>query len=356
LITTIYDKAISFFDSRFQLTYIVPSLIFWTALTILIAAPDAKVAEDITAWNEQKEPAKAFQLVAFAVWVIFFATLLSSQSYNITRFYEGYWPKWLGWLEVKAKALHRRRLEDVQQQLELALPLNETEKESLKSISLERRTRLLAQTTAPQDGAEGRDWRLLKREAATTDQRQAAEAQHVEVSRSLPPHPEDLLATRLGNILRSAELYPFLRYNLDAVVIWPRLYPLVEEKDRGAFIAAKASLDLALTISALAGVFSVFAAVFLLVREAPGLYYTLVVAGAAVISWAAYLGALGSAAAYADQVRVIFDLHRRKVFQALGLKEPANAADEAALWRQVDLLFLRAVREDPSFWKYEATK
>src|SRR5260370_7047529 len=35
---------------------------------------------------------------------------------------------------------------------------------------------------------------------------------------------EKVMPTRLGNILKNAELYPHERYNIDSVLVWPRLY------------------------------------------------------------------------------------------------------------------------------------
>jgi hypothetical protein len=41
---------------------------------------------------------------------------------------------------------------------------------------------------------------------------------------------EDVLPTRLGNILLAAERYPLSRYGMDTIYFWPRLFPLLPEK------------------------------------------------------------------------------------------------------------------------------
>src|SRR5262249_10088003 len=40
---------------------------------------------------------------------------------------------------------------------------------------------------------------------------------------------EDVMPTRLGNILKNAELYSTDRYQMDAVQFWPRLYSLLPD-------------------------------------------------------------------------------------------------------------------------------
>ena len=42
----------------------------------------------------------------------------------------------------------------------------------------------------------------------------------------MPSQPDQVMPTALGNVLRNAELHPRDRYGIDAVLTWPRLYPL----------------------------------------------------------------------------------------------------------------------------------
>ena len=42
--------------------------------------------------------------------------------------------------------------------------------------------------------------------------------------------PEDVLPTRLGNVLRAAELYPLHRYGIDIAVLWTRLTMLLPDQ------------------------------------------------------------------------------------------------------------------------------
>ncbi len=44
-----------------------------------------------------------------------------------------------------------------------------------------------------------------------------------------PPEENLILPTRLGNILRASEAYPWMRYHIDAVPLWPRMVHVVDD-------------------------------------------------------------------------------------------------------------------------------
>jgi hypothetical protein len=58
-----------------------------------------------------------------------------------------------------------------------------------------------------------------------------------------PVQSEDLLPTDLGNILRAREYSPERKYGLDAIVCWPRLWPLLPENIRMDLAKARSALD-----------------------------------------------------------------------------------------------------------------
>jgi hypothetical protein len=67
------------------------------------------------------------------------------------------------------------------------------------------------------------------------------------IYRRFPPYDlrDRAMPTRVGNILLSAELYPYLRYGIDAVLVWPRLYQAVPDSFRNVLAAATLSVKLA---------------------------------------------------------------------------------------------------------------
>lgn len=123
-----------------------------------------------------------------------------------------------------------------------------------------------------------------------------------------PENPEHVLPTRLGNIVRAAELYPYARYGIDFTILWTRLAMLLPEHllrdvERSIMqyqlplvISAWASaLALASLALAITGYFWHFAAVYLASM------------GVAV---AAYYWSLRSAENFGLAVRSVFDLYR----------------------------------------------
>ncbi|HBB31256.1 MAG TPA: hypothetical protein DDZ80_15465, partial [Cyanobacteria bacterium UBA8803] len=64
-----------------------------------------------------------------------------------------------------------------------------------------------------------------------------------------PPHRDDVMPTLLGNVLKGAERSVQERYQLDAVLIWPRLQPALPNEFAQSLQDAKMSLDLVVTLS-----------------------------------------------------------------------------------------------------------
>lgn len=150
-----------------------------------------------------------------------------------------------------------------------------------------------------------------------------------------------VMATRLGNVLRAAERYPYDRYGADAVLVWPRLYPLLPDSVITSIAQARESLEFLLVLSALATSFGALSGVFLLVVTAPAWLFLLCFWGSMVIAIAAYRSSLGAAQVYAEILRSAFDLYRLDVLTAMHLPAPVNAFAERQRWREVSRLILR---------------
>ncbi|MEV4976551.1 hypothetical protein [Streptomyces scopuliridis] len=119
-----------------------------------------------------------------------------------------------------------------------------------------------------------------------------------------------VLPTRLGNVLRGAEDYPRTRYGIDAVLVWPRLFPLLPAPFTATFASSRARLDAALAAAALSLVFAVAAPVCAVaLGGAPWLAAVSLVAGA-VGALTGYRAALTTAVVHGQQIRVAFDLYR----------------------------------------------
>jgi hypothetical protein len=154
--------------------------------------------------------------------------------------------------------------------------------------------------------------------------------------RLFPSDPAWLLPTRLGNALRAAETRAGEPYGLDAVVAWPRLYPLLPDGVRALVDDQRDGLDLAARFCA---VFAAAAAVSLVLLAIHG-WWLLVPAGCLVLAWLSYRGAVAAAVAYGEGIRAAIDLHRFDLLTALHLPLPATLEEERAVNEELSL-FLR---------------
>jgi hypothetical protein len=293
------DKVAGYLDKRLVLTTLFPTLVFWSALVWLIGG-HIGWHRVLSWWHGLAVEQQVLLAVTFVSAAIFFASMVSIQIGLITRLFEGYW-RGPGRL--------------------LARP----------GIRLQRWRHGRLKADNPHDFA-------LR-------------------YRSYPRYAEDLLPTRLGNVLKSAELYPGDegRYGMDAVFFWPRLYMVLPETMRSSLEDARSSLDLMLVASALGGVYALSSICFLaLAHITDWRIWLAAVGGGALVALAAYRGAVSSAVTYGELVRTAFDLYRGALLAQLGYAPPASLADEQVLWKNIGQQMYRRLAEDPSVLRYAA--
>ncbi|WP_368823720.1 hypothetical protein, partial [Kocuria arenosa] len=127
--------------------------------------------------------------------------------------------------------------------------------------------------------------------------------------RHRPVRDNELLPTRVGNILRSAESRPGHRYGLDAVVVWPRLWLVLPEIARTELAGARAALDAAVAAA-------IWGTGFLAVTIVPGAWWA-APAGLAVAVTATRWWVPARAEVFADLVETAYDLYRGRLYQQL---------------------------------------
>jgi hypothetical protein len=145
-----------------------------------------------------------------------------------------------------------------------------------------------------------------------------------ERERLFPDDATALLPTRLGNVMRSGESRAGAAYGMEAVVVWPRLYPLLGEAVRAVVDDRRDQLDLSARFCAVL-VTAALVSLGLLVTHG---WWLAVPAGCLVLAWLAYRGTVGAALAYGEGLRMAFDLHRFDLLRALHLPLPATRAEE----------------------------
>ncbi|MCC3499428.1 MAG: hypothetical protein JGK03_15350 [Microcoleus sp. PH2017_25_DOB_D_A] len=334
-------------DRRFLLNAFFPSLTFWGLLVVVAFAGAGwdlvKVAQ---IWNQQDVTFKTLQIVGCLSWVTFFSGILTSQLTAIVRFYEGYWNFPLSRrLAAIGKSWHQDRLKEldfdiqmkeitdklqqVQTQLE---PVNQAL--SHNSLQPSNSPQHLAQLQKQQAQLRKQETRLEKRQAQL-QQNLASLYNCIYLYYPLPTQSEKVMPTSLGNILKNAELYSFERYELDAVLIWPRLYNLLPDRFIQTLAEAKSSLDFMLVISTLGGIFALLSGAYLLTIQSSGWLFLLCFWGGLLVGWLAYRGALGSTIIYAELIKAGFDLYRNELLKQMRLPLPKTPTEEIKQWDEI---------------------
>ncbi|MFJ8630941.1 hypothetical protein [Streptomyces sp. NPDC093568] len=245
--------------------------------------------------------AQALLVVGLLILITLSGLLLQHLSRPTLRLLEGYWPA----RSTSVREWSRRRLSD---------------------RANESATRLRALLAIP------------------TDTRSAIEAGELGRLRGsyqqVPPRPGQRMPTRLGNVLRAAELRPGSRYGLDAVTCWPRLWLLLPKDSRQEVAAARIGLYLSVQSWLCAVAFTVFV---VWAWWAP-------VVGLAVAWVTYYTRMLAAARTYGTLIESCFDIHRGLLYAALNWPRPANPLEEYAAGQRISAYLTSGSRQtSPTF-------
>lgn len=156
------------------------------------------------------------------------------------------------------------------------------------------------------------------------------------------PRISSVLPTRLGNVIRAFENYPYRQYGMSGIELWPRLLPLIPSEHAKTIETAKTRFDFMLNASALSvalGLLVLTTAVFAPLEPGDGTLAEIAVALAcAGLSVAFYRGSVGRAEEWGGHVKAAFDLYRRKLLVELGIRSvPTTLREERDLWHELRL-------------------
>lgn len=288
-------------DSRFILTLFFPSLLFWGGLTAVYFAPTG-LETAVTQWRVQNTDLQIIQIIMALAWVTFFAYLLGNQLVWLTKLFEGYW----GWFPVLGSRLANRRRLHYQQEL--------------KWLS------------------------------------DNGQYEPIYYGFPFPDEPEEVMPTRLGNILKNAEQYSYKRYDIDAVLLWPRLYAVLPENFMKSFEGAKASLDFMLVVSGLSFLFAFITGIYLLIIQSAWWLFLLCFLGGLVLARLAYQSTLEAAITYGQLIKSAFDLYKGVLCKQLGYEQQKSLAEEREFWRNLYDLVHRGEAGNPEALRYSGAK
>lgn len=409
MFSTVLKEITGYFGKSFLVSVFFPSLFFWM-LNLALGVLSVGLKKSLGWWDGLNGQVQGFLIVAFFVWVLFTAYVLHIFMDGLIKLYEGRWGffKFIPAAMKKRNEKKWKELRTHDEELSEQIRALKARQEALEQL-LDRdvppppdRTRVDVSATAQEAAAlydQVRDWtaedylddtqwkemedqlsslqiHILALSEDELEQHRVALgpgskadlifrapydfltnlidqleqdrlAIYQEWSVAFPARLSWVKPTRLGNHLRAAETYPFLRYNLDAAVIWPRLREALPDKFAGRLGEAKMNMDLMLVLTTLTLVFGiVWGGVFLAVPDASLALYKWVAAPISFlvsmgIARVAYLNAAESALSYGELLKTTFDLYRWEALKALHLDPPPDLAGEKELWGEIGGLLYR---------------
>jgi hypothetical protein len=278
---------------------LTPAFAFWMGgigLTLFARSAWRPALAWVDSW---KTSSQVLGLLAIVLLAGVSAFVVDKLTLPVLRLLEGYWPAWLS--PVRRQALNRRqrRMQKLESQLErLQEKRDELTSEEASQI-LELEARLL--------------W--------------------------VPSEPSDLMPTTLGNVLRTAESRPRLKYGLDGVLCWPRLWLVLPSLPRRELSDARARLDAAVQLCVWGVLFCLW-----------GFSSPWAVPIGVTVALFAYRSTLAAGILYGELIDSTYDLYRRELYTALRWPLPPNPAQERKAGRQItEYLFRGSDQEKPTF-------
>ena len=323
MFTSLLGELKNWFGRAFLVAVWLPVFVFASAATAVYLAGAGALTSSAVMWAQWGLDEKIILSASFIIVVTLVAFVLDFAQVSITRLFEGYWDE---------------------------LPL-------LRTFGRWRRQRYEREISRLNQRLDELSERIPELEAAA----HSVEPLKAELNRlterrllSFPPpgYEAHLMPTRLGNLYKAAELYPYARYGMDSVIIWPRLREVLPDKIVERLQEVKTAVDFLLLFSALSIVFSLLAVPYLWARGAQA-WLVLTCASGLPLGWLSYRAALSPAQAYAELLKIVFDLHRKALLKALGLRAPVTLSQEQALWRDISDFIFRGI-PPASDWQFDA--
>lgn len=169
-----------------------------------------------------------------------------------------------------------------------------------------------------------RFWHLVETIAKDTEEPENRRTEARRRMRWLPPQPDKVRATELGNVLYAGEVRAGDRYQLRTDVAWPRLRRVIPEETRAAVNDARNQLDASVRFCVL-GLLATAVSLPMLIRYDVWLLFSL---GLYLFAWGSYRAAVAAAKRFSQELAVAFDLHHLHLWDALSLKRPLHLLAE----------------------------
>ncbi len=279
MLTKFWEEAGKELGGKWVAVLLRSSLVFWAGglLALVYHQPNGWQAL-LDRWTSLVTEAQVTVLVGGLLLVIVSSSVMEWLQQPLLRAMEGYWPR-----PFRRFRLWRAR------KVEARLAKKEKQWQHLDQLGLEH----------------------LRQEQRLEYARLDKEIIHLH-----PVSAGNLMPTALGNRLKAAEEYPRLRYGLETVVVWPRLWSLLPEGLKKDLVETRAQLDAAVRLFGFGLLFCIWT-----VWTWWALPFGLLIA---LVAW---LRALGTAEVHGDLLRASFDLHRFKLYESLHWPLPEETGE-----------------------------
>jgi len=162
------------------------------------------------------------------------------------------------------------------------------------------------------------------------------------INSEFPKDKNFLLPTRMGNIIRSFEDYPYRQYGMESVTLWPHLIAVINKDYATEMGDARTSFNFMLNSSVLSIALALAILLIGLLYPIP-LTSSLLwpqwlfeILGFVALAYWFYLLSISRASAWGDMVKGAFDLYRWDLLKQLGyLRVPTTMAEERDLWGNI---------------------
>ncbi len=268
---------------RWVATLFTPAFVFWTGGAI--AGLQRFGWECTSTWfKQQPQPLQIAFLIGGFCLIAASGFVVQHFDLPVLRLLEGYWHPWLHPVRRYFTAREAKRSQKISDRWQALASLNP------------------AQLTAEQrDEFIQLDWQQL----------------HL-------PQPNQLMPTRLGNILRAAEQRPLEKYGLDAVICWSRLWLLLPDAVKKDLEATRTDLNTAARVWLWSLLFIVWV-----------IWAWWAVPLGIISAVFAYYWTLNAATTYGDLIEAVFDLYRHLLYQSLRWSLPADPEEERRVGQEL---------------------
>ena len=153
---------------------------------------------------------------------------------------------------------------------------------------------------------------------------------------NFPSTENDILPTRLGNVIAAFEHYPYRRYNIDAITIWPRLISVIPDSYKTYIDDSKAHFCFLINMSLVSLIIGFECIIFAFLYYFYHLLYFSFLS--ILLSYIFYRFSFIAARSWGEIVKSSFDLYRYSLLNNLGIYLPDEAVNsdfEANLWEEL---------------------